>query len=127
MVCFLASLRPPHSSCKVFFQSVKTSPQFRINNCNYQRDRSRSPITSLLLISLRWLGSGWKFYNLEESAGISDEAHRTHFHTLLDNGVIIFYPRIVKFPTAKQEGLVRAQDFNKSGARGNVGPMTRAT
>jgi hypothetical protein len=38
------------------------------------------PLDLLVLGSLRYLGRGWTFDDLEESTGISEESHRRFFH-----------------------------------------------
>ena len=40
----------------------------------------KNPISLLLLGSLRYIGRGWCFDDLEEATGISEEVHRVFFH-----------------------------------------------
>ena len=118
---FRLRFRLPHSSFKILLNSVSTSHHFAISNPTYKRDRS--PISLLLLVSLRYLGRGWTFDDLEESTGISAEVHRIFFHKSLDYGVEILYPRFVKYPTTSQEGLTHSLEFNKAGMHGAIGSM----
>ena len=45
--------------------------------------RKRSPLGLLLLGSLRYIGRGWTFDDLEEATGINEETHRQFFTNLL--------------------------------------------
>jgi hypothetical protein len=46
-----------------------------------------SPIELLLLGTLRYLGRGWTFDDLEESTFITREVHRVFFHKFIEFGV----------------------------------------
>jgi hypothetical protein len=51
------------------------------------------PLDLLILGSLRYLGRGWTFDDLEEATGISEETHRAFFHSFCEVGARILFPR----------------------------------
>ena len=57
----------------------------------------------LVLGSLRYLGRGWTFDDLEEATGISQESHRKFFHHFCAKCSEHLYPKWVKMPTTEEE------------------------
>lgn len=45
--------------------------------------REQSPLSLLPLRTLKYLGRGWTFDDLEESIGTSEEVHRNFFHKFI--------------------------------------------
>ena len=62
-----------------------------------------SPLELLILGSLRYLGRGYMFDDLEECTAISEEVHRVFFCQFIKIGSIIFYDNYVITPTTKEE------------------------
>jgi hypothetical protein len=60
--------------------------------------RECSPIQLLVLGSLRYLGRGWCFDDLEEVTSISEEIHRVFFHVFITWGSTILYKKFVIMP-----------------------------
>ena len=85
--------------------------------------REKSPISLLLLGTLRYLGRGWTFDDLEETTGISEEVHCNFFHVFINYGTTIMYPSLVKYPTTREEGLTHGKEFNQAGMHGAIGSM----
>ena len=56
-----------------------------------------------MLSSLRYLGRGWTFYDLEEAIGISEETHRVFFHKFISCGRRFLFPKWVKAPSTASE------------------------
>ena len=57
----------------------------------------------LVLGSLRYLGRGWTFDDLEEATGISEESHRVFFHRFISCGRKFLFPKWVKAPQTASE------------------------
>jgi len=58
--------------------------------------KESSPIELLLLGSLRYLGRGWTFDDLEESTGINEETHRQFFHVFISWGSSSLYKSMLR-------------------------------
>lgn len=72
------------------YDSHKTLLTLILNEPNFDRwkhtdavGREPSPFELLLLGTLRYLGRGWTFDDLEESTSISEECHRQFFHVFI--------------------------------------------
>ena len=59
----------------------------------------KSPIELLVLGSLRYLGRGWTFDDLQENTQISRELHRQFFHVFIAFGSTSLYNKFVTLPT----------------------------
>ena len=66
----------PHSQFIWLLSKVRNHPLFKRW---IPLQHNTSPISLLLLGSLRYLGRGWCFDDLEEVSGISEEVHRVFF------------------------------------------------
>ena len=53
------------------------------------------PLEILVLGSLRYIGRGWTFDDLEESTGVHEETHRKFFHVFVKEGKERLYPEYV--------------------------------
>ena len=69
-----------------------------------------SPLELMMLGSLRYLGRGWTFDDIEESTGIDEETHRQFFHHFINIGSTALYNQHVVTPTtpARQCGSSHA-------------------
>lgn len=63
-------------------------------------NRKVSPMELLVLGSLRYLGRGWTFDDLEESTFIDKEVHRVFFHKFVEFGANKLYPKFVTMPSS---------------------------
>ena len=77
-------------------------PQWIGDNTRFARwcgvksnNKISSPIELLVLGSLRYIGRGWTFDNIEEQTAISKEVHRSFFHTFIDFCSTSLYSRYV--------------------------------
>ena len=82
-----------------------------------------SPIGLLLLGSLRYLGRGWTFDDLEETTGIDEEVHRVFLHQFIRFGRDVLYPQYVKYPKNSEEAKKHTNEFSIAGLNGGVGSM----
>jgi DDE superfamily endonuclease len=80
-----------------------------------------SPMELMVLGSLRYLGRGWTFDDLQEATGIDAETHRKFFHTFVKFGSTILFDRYVRMPTNKEEAV--SPEYHQAGLPGCVGSM----
>ena len=59
----------------------------------------RTPIELLTLGSLRYVGRGWTFDDLEEATGIGEEVHRVFFHAFIKFGAKSLFKVFVPLPS----------------------------
>ena len=122
---FRFRFRLPHESFTFLLARLSRSEDF----CRWTSEKplrnkdERSPISLLLLGTLRYLGRGWTFDDLEEATGISEEVHRNFFHAFVKFGREKLYPEYVKFPTNKEEAKTHSHEFNLAGMHGAIGSM----
>ena len=83
----------------------------------------RHPIELLLLGSLRYLGRGWTFDDLEECTGISEETHRVFFHAFVKFGRDVLYRKHVKYPKTSEEDNAHSKEYDLAGMHGAIGSM----
>lgn len=76
-----------------------------------------SPIELLLLGSLRYLGRGLTFDDLEEYTAIHEETHRQFFHKFIEFGSTVLFHEYVKMPTT-------AEDYHRSQLQYDIGGLT---
>jgi hypothetical protein len=90
--------------------------------CGFKKNKKKSsPIELLVLGSLRYLGRGFTFDDIEECTAISTEVHRTFFHLFVDFGRNVLYPKFVRFPKTTREATTHMAEFVASGFPGCVG------
>jgi len=80
-----------------------------------------SLIELLLLGSLRYLGRGWTFDDIEESTAISADTHRRFLHCFLDYGSTVLFNKFVKFPINFDEAKTHMAEFAVAGFPGCIG------
>jgi hypothetical protein len=74
--------------------------------CPFQHVYGRSkisPVQLLLMGSLRYLGRGLTFDDLEECTFISRDVHRVFFHAFVEYGAKKLYPLYVRMPQSIEE------------------------
>ena len=79
-----------------------------------------SPLSLLLLGSLRYLGRGWTFDDIEESTAISEEVHRVFFHQFIDYCSTTLFDKYVTAPTNAEEARTHMMDYIIAGMPGCV-------
>jgi hypothetical protein len=70
------------------------------------------PLDLLVLGSLRYLGRGWNFDDLEESTGISEESHRRFFHLFVKACKKNLYPKYAVEPSTAEEIADSMKEFS---------------
>ena len=99
----------------------KGSVYFATWNQPSKNHQQSSIIELLLLGSLRYLGRGWTFDDIEESTAISGETHRRFFHCFIDYGSTVLFNKHVSFPTNFEEAKTHMAEFAVAGFPGCVG------
>jgi hypothetical protein len=75
----------------------------------------------LLLGTLRYLGRGWTFDDLEESTYISRDVHRCFFHKFCAKGAKVLSLMYVKVPKTLQDLRACEKEYSAAGFPGCVG------
>ena len=83
--------------------------------------RKVSPFELLLLGSLRCLGRGWTFDDLEESTYVSRDVHRCFFHQFCAWGAKVLYPLYVQVPKTLDDLRACEKEYRQAGFLGCVG------
>ena len=118
---FRRRFRMPHSSFLWLLDKVTTHPLFKrwTHNINYYMN----PTELLLLGSLRYMGRGLCFDDLEEATCISEEVHRVFFHQFILFGDSSLYPQFVQYPKNAEQASTHMKEFTIAGMNGGVGSM----
>ena len=85
------------------------------------RGRKPHPIELLVLGTLRYLGRGWTFDDLEEATAISGEVHREFCHSFIDFGSTVLFKKHVIAPINYAEAKRHMAEFSEAGLDGAVG------
>lgn len=83
--------------------------------------RYGAPLDLLILGSLRYLGRGWTFDDLQEATGISAEVHRVFFHDFCEVGATILFERWVTIPGTADEVAASMAEYAAAGFPGCIG------
>ena len=90
---FRERFRLPYTNFLQLVASVSESELFD-RWCGHKRNNKQaSPIELLVLGSLRYLGRGWTFDDVEENTAVSKEVHRTFFHRFVEFGSTALYEK----------------------------------
>lgn len=118
---FRTRFRIPFYYFKELLSDVKTNPLFK----RWQHRKVDTPIVFglLLLGTLRYLGRGWTFDDLEESTAISQYVHRDFFHVFIQYGKEYLYPKHVIFPSSSADVAMYCRAYEKAGFHGAIGSM----
>jgi len=108
----------PHSEFIVLLSEIKSDAAFAKWKGKDASGRLASPIELLLLGSLRCLGRGLTFDDLEEFTAMSEETHRVFFHAFVAYGRRVLCPRHVKMPRTAAEFKTHMAEFSAGGLNG---------
>ena len=121
-VRFRNRFRMQHHSFLTLLGWVKQSDDFaKWTSAKTVANVSASPVELLLLGSLRYLGRGWTFDDLEESTAISREVHRCFFHVFIKWGSDHLFNRFVKAPSHSEDPTDSFKEFETAGMPGCIG------
>ena len=80
-----------------------------------------SPVELLVLGSLRYLGRGWTFDDIEESTAIDKEVHRHFFQVFIRFGSTDLYQKWVITPVDLPQADLNMHEYSQAGFPGCVG------
>jgi hypothetical protein len=93
---FRRRFRLPYDQCLELVEKVKADPIFESHMGTSGNSQTKAkPIELLVLGSLRCLGRGWTFDDLEENTGIGEETFRRFFHKFIDFGSTVSHNEFV--------------------------------
>ena len=118
---FRNRFRLPHQNFLELLADIKLHPLFK--RWMHKRVDTDTTLGLLLLGSLRYLGRGWTFDDLEEATCISQSVHRDFLHQFLTYGKEYLYPKYVKYPSTAAEMRAHTSEYESSGFHGAVGSM----
>lgn len=117
---FRSRFRLPHNEYKKLVNKCKQEEMFSRWMRRDATGKESSPIELLILGSLRYLGRGWTFDDLEEATAISRDVHRVFFHKFIDYGSTKLYDEFVRYPTTHEEAREHMAEFAMAGLNGAV-------
>ncbi|KAG7355367.1 DDE superfamily endonuclease [Nitzschia inconspicua] len=83
-----------------------------------------APLELLVLTTLRYLGRGWTFDDLEECTAISEEVIRVFFHQFIKFGSTTLYNKYVGPPLTVEDAIdLCIREYEAAGFPGCVGSM----
>jgi hypothetical protein len=90
--------------------------------CGFKKfQQTTSPIELLILGSLRYLGRGWAFNDIEENTAISQEVHHTFLHIFINFGSTVLHNKFVQTLAHLDEAKSNMIEYAESGLPGCVG------
>jgi hypothetical protein len=88
--------------------------------CN---NKKTSPVELLVLGSLRYLGRGWTFDDVEECTAISKEVHRVFFHKFIEFVSTKLYRKMVLSPVSVDDAVSHMVEYQSAGLLGCIGSI----
>ena len=116
---FRQRFRLPYHSFIALLHDITTCDIFH----QWNKASSKVPIDLLILGSLRYLGRGWVFDDIEEATGINKETHRQFFHKFIIYGSTILYSKYVNYPKNSSEAQTHQKEYEVAGIHGAIGSM----
>jgi len=118
---FRERFRLPYPNFLQLVVSVSESELFDRWCGHNSNNKQASSIELLVLGSLRYLGRGWTFDNIEENTAISKEVHRTFFHRFVDFGSTVLYEKYFLTPVFVNEAKTHMRELKEVCFPGCVG------
>ena len=118
---FRERFRLPYPNFLQLVVSVSESKLFD-RWCGHKWNNKQALLIELMVLrSLRYLGCGWTFDDVEENTAISKEVHRTFFHLFVEFGSTVLYDKYVLTPDNVNEAKTHMREFEEAGFPGCVG------
>jgi hypothetical protein len=121
---FRLRFRLPYEQFVQLHQRLESEPSFARWHAGKVNPWSRietTPISLLLLTSLRYLGRGWTFDDLSENTSISQETIRVFFHSFIAFGSTVLYTEYIRPPTTCDEARHHTSEYSMAGFPGAIG------
>ena len=111
----------PYPSYKDLLHQITSDNRFE-RWCGHKwNGKKSSPVQLLLLGSLRYLGRGWTFDDIEEQTAISVSVHHKFFHKFIEFGSTTLYSMHVITPVHLVEAQSNLSEYAEAGFPGCVG------
>jgi hypothetical protein len=118
---FWNRFRLPYPSYKDLLHQIASNNRFE-RWCGHKwNGKKSSPVQLFLLGSLRYLGRGWTFDDIEEQTAISVSVHRKFLHTFIEFGSTTLYSLHVITPVHHDEAQSNMSEYAEAGFPGCVG------
>jgi Plant transposon protein len=117
---FRRRFRCSYTSFTNILELVKEDPLFKRWQSSDAAGKLSSPVELCLLGTLRYLGRGWTFDDVEESTSISEETFRRFFHCFIKWGASSLYDEFVCYPKTSNECRGSTKDMESAGFHGCV-------
>jgi len=117
---FRNRFRLPHANFRELVLDCKQNELFSRWLGKDAVGQDSSPIELLILGTLRYLGRGWTFDDLEESTAISREVHRVFFHQFIEFGSTVLVERYINTPVNAEEASRHMAEFKMAGLDGGM-------
>jgi DDE superfamily endonuclease len=118
---FRRRFRLPYDCFLELLDMVKADDRFTRWTSHAAIVRSCAPISLLLLGTLRYLGRGWTFDDLDEATAISQDVHRVFFHRFIDFGSTNLFAQFVTAPATAEDVKANSIEYAVAGFHGAVG------
>jgi hypothetical protein len=122
---FLRHFRASYDEFKDFVAEAKAPPLFERWEGHDAAGNPSSPIELLLLGSLRYLGRGWTFDDIEEATCISREVHRTFFRVFISWGSTFLFEKYFIAPSKNDEAKHHGKKWQLLASMGLLVPLTQ--
>jgi hypothetical protein len=118
---FRNRFRLPYPSYKDLLHQITSDNRFE-RWCGHKWNGKKSSSVQLLLLgTLRYLGRGWTFDDIEEQTAISFSVHRKFFHKFIEFGSTTLYSMHVIKPFHLAEAQSNMSEYAEAGFPGCVG------
>ncbi len=120
---FRLRFRLPYDKFEELAESLEHVDCFkRWHNGPVNASRVRSaPIPLLVLTSLRYLGRGLTFDDLEEGSWCNGDVIRVFFHKFVQHGSTALYDKYIRSPVTHADALLHTEEYKVAGFPGAVG------
>ncbi len=111
----------PFPSYLELIKLIKADDRFE-QWCGFKKlKQTTSPIKLLVQGSLRYLGRGWTFDDIEGNTAILQEVHCNFFHIFIEFGSTVLHAKFVQFPLHLDKAKSNMEEYAESGLPGCVG------
>ena len=118
---FRNRFRLPYPSYKDLLHQIKSDNRFERWRGHKWNGKISSSVELLLLGSLRYLGHGWTFDDIEEQTVVSVSVHPIFFHKFIEFGSTTLYSMNVLTPVNLAEAQSNMTEYAEAGFSGCVG------
>ena len=118
---FRLRFRLPYKQYLELVQQVQSNELFDRWCGSKSNNKKVSPVELLVLGTLRYLGRGWTFDDIEESTAIDKDVHRRFLQVFIRFGSTVLYNKWVITPVDVPEAKSNMHEYSQAGFPGCVG------